>query len=802
MNPLLTLLIIFLCMFDGPIMASELIKITRVDNRDSIQLYFSFDRPPLFNETANEKRINLIFPQSKIAPDLQIFEADDKIVKILSQHKDGVYILSLFFRYKPQNYKFSKSADEKIVLEVLLGNRFSKSYKNLADRLKGLTILDRNSSDYSNPYVLSPYSRDWISFFSKYESPLDLDIPLQFSFPPFPIIQLLPAGKESNLQLLSPEMFKLADKGLWAQLAPLILKKLQTEPDIVQQKLLALIYSEVLVRGNDFEEAFKQLHLLKEKQPEEPIEDLIIYLLALTQAIHADPHLADLEFKELEERISTGNPLAPYLLNSQIETTLATSQYSRMNKLLLRDDIGFPDQVKEIRAIRQGDYWFAIKQPVKAYVAYNLLSESVLLPTRPYSLNRYCTTLYNNKKFEESAACYEQLSSLALSEDSLGLVKYRLNMARLKFQNGTSLVSDFTQIENAFSGSEAGYRAALKKNDLFLLQDNSRYNWALKQYEAISQKSILRTVTEEALFKQALIYTLLGQSDKSIALLQKLLRDFRQGDIKPTAQALLIEVLPGEIKRLVDKKEYLKGLVLAKQNKELFKKRWIDSVYLADIAEAYQKIGIFDEAQQLYLYLIEIVPIDKKEQFYLPMIKASFNHGNYSLVDDYAAQYTYNYPRGSFSDEILLLRLQALVAEGRLAEAHRILPTPLPDHRGIIRLAGSLFYRTDNFKDCTRVYDILADSNYSFSPIDRIMYGESLFRTEHFFQAEDMFLQVTRDNPFFNQSLYRLAELERRKGKEKNGLRFFRKIVETGRDDRWKQYAEKELQFADAASRM
>ena len=756
----------------------------------------------MFYDTANEKRISLIFPQSKNAPDLQIFEADNKIVKILSQHKDGDYVLSLFFRYRPQKYTFSKSTDEKIVLEVLLGNRFSKSYKNLADRLKGLTILDRNSSDYSNPYILSPYSRDWISFFSKYESPVDLDIPLQFSFPPFPIIQLLPPGKKSNLQLLSPEMFKLADQGLWAQLAPLIIKKLQTEQDTVQQNILALIYAEVLSRDNDFEEAFKQLDLLKEKQPEEPIENLARYLLALTSAVHADPHFADIELKELEERISTSNPLAPYLLNSQIETALATSQYSRMNKLLLRDDIGLPDQVKEIQAIRQADYWFAIKQPVKAYVAYNLLSESVLLPAKPYSLNRYCTTLYNNKNYVESAECYEQLSSLTLSEDSLGLVKYRLNMTRLKFQDGTSLVHDFTQIENTFPDSEAGFRAALKKNDLFLLQDNSRYNWALKQYEAISQKSVLRTITEEALFKQALIYTLLGRSDRSIALLQKIIRDFSQGDIKATAQALLIELLPGEIKRLVDKKEYFEGLVLAKQNKELFKKKWIDSVYLVDIAEAYQEIGIFDEAHQLYLYLIEIVPIDKKEQFYLPMIKASFNHGNYSLVEDYAAQYTYNYPRGSFSDEILLLRLQALVAEGRLSEALRVLPIPLPDHRGIIRLAASLFFRTDNFKDCTRVYNILSESNYSFRPIDRIMYGESLFRTEHFFQAEDIFSQVNRDNPFFNQSLYRLAELERRKGKEKNGLRFFRKIVETGRDDRWKQYAEKELRFTDAASRM
>ena len=50
---------------------------------------------------------------------------------------------------------------------------------------------------------------------------------------------------------------------------------------------------------------------------------------------------------------------------------------------------------------------------------------------------------------------------------------------------------------------------------------------------------------------------------------------------------------------------------------------------------------------------------------------------------------------------------------------------------------------------------------------------------------------------FFEAVFKSLIEINR-----KNGLKFFKKIVETGRDDRWKQYAEKELQFADAASRM
>ena len=82
------------------------------------------------------------------------------------------------------------------------------------------------------------------------------------------------------------------------------------------------------------------------------------------------------------------------------------------------------------------------------------------------------------------------------------------------------------------------------------------------------------------------------------------------------------------------------------------------------------------------------------------------------------------------------------------------------------------------------------------------MYGESLMETEKFADAESSFLQITRENPFFDQSLYRLAELERRKGNEKKALKLFEKIVETGTSDRWKLFASKELQFAAAAARM
>jgi len=793
---------VFICIFGSQISASELTKVVRVDNKGTIQLYFSFKDTPAFSTTDNERRINLIFEQTEPVSDLKLFEADSRIVKILSRSTGGGFVLSLFFRYKPQNYKLSKSIDDKIVFEVLLGNQYTKSYTDLTDRLKGLTVLDRNSIDFSNPYVLSPYVKDWMSFFSKYEAPVKIELPVQFSPPPFPLIRLLPPGKDSNMQIFTPEMLALADKGRWIILADQILAALQSETNFELQKMLALTYGEVLARGNDFVGAFKQLYLLNEQFSEEHTGIFARYLLNFLQAVHDNPYIANFEYKSLEESVSASNPLAPYLLLSQIETALAASQYPQMNKLLLRDDVALPAEVSKIREIRQADYWFAIKQPIKAYASYKLLSQSEQLYTQPYSLNGYCATLYIQKKFRKSAGCYDQLSSLPSAADSLGLIQYRANMARLKFQNGTSLASKFSKTGATYHGTEAGYRSTLKKIDLLLLEDKTRLEWALESYKDIAEKSVLRVTTEEALLKQAIIYAQMKQNDKSIALLQKLLREFRYGSIRKSAQALLIGLFPEELKRLVDQGEYLKALVLAKQNRELFQKNWVSSRYIEEIAEAYYKIGIYNEAQRLYLYLIKIVPVDKKEQYFLPMINALFNYGNYTLVDNYSAQYTYNYPQGKFSQDILFLRIQALVADDRLEDALRLLPSPLPDNVEVYRFAASLFYLTNNYERCVSALGKLTESTITLSQQEIVMYGESLIKTGNVDDAEGYLRQVTRENPFFDQSLYRLAEIEKRKGNEKNALRLFTKIVETGTSERWKLFASKELEFADAAASM
>ena len=196
------------------------------------------------------------------------------------------------------------------------------------------------------------------------------------------------------------------------------------------------------------------------------------------------------------------------------------------------------------------------------------------------------------------------------------------------------------------------------------------------------------------------------------------------------------------------------------------------------------------------------MPIDQKEHFFLPMIQAAFDHGNFTLVEDYAAQYTYTYPNGHYASEILFYRLQALVSDERLEDALGLLPDPLPENIAVYELATSLFFRTDNYEKCLKASRKLALLKAPLTEKEQYMYAESLCRTGVFEEAERAFKAFTKESEFYEQSLYRLAEIARQNGNEKKALSLFEKLVEIEKNSLWKQYAERELQFAKAAARM
>lgn len=777
---------------------SVLTRINRINTKDTVELYCSFTSLPSYRSNIREKRVDFILDNTTLEPDFSFFEADDKIVKILSLDKNNKTILSFFFRYPPQRFDITPNQDEnKLTVNILLGNPYSSALPSFSSKLEGITILERTTKDYSNPLIASPYAADWKSFFKLYESKIQLRLPVQFTMLPFPAMAYLLPERDTNRELLSNEILELAEQNLWDDILPLLLEQITTETDPDIKKKLALTYGDVLSRDKNFVDAYKQFYLLADEYAEEEIGIFAKYLLILLRARFEDPYIADFELRNLKQAMTPANPLTPYFLITQIETALATEQYARMGALLARDDIAFPGDTATIKELRQADYWYGTGDSIKAYIGYQLLDKHELLQEKIFSLNGYCDTLYQQKQFPEASHCYSTLSSHIKDKEKLGMINYRKYLAELHFKTDVEMVDYFARIENTYPKTEAGFRGALKKTDLQYLTLKDWSTNAILSYKDVAENAITRGRREEASFKEALVYRLNNENIKSINLIKPFLRNYRKGELYDSGQALLIELFPLVIHEYVENKMYMEALVLAKQHRKLFLNNWVNIGLLGELAASYNSIGIYNEASKLYLYLITLSSEDKKEQYYLPMIKAAYDHGAYNIVEDFSDQYTFHYPNGKYQTEILMLRIKSMLAEERFTDAVAILPEPIPETEQFSLLAATLYFHENKYD---KVIDILDRS----LPIDEkkrarsnFMLAESWYQVGNDDKAEAIFAKILKESTHHDQALYRMGEILNKKGKKSASLKLYKKLVETGNNALWIKMAQKELELND-----
>ncbi|HIQ37124.1 MAG TPA: hypothetical protein EYH36_03890 [Desulfocapsa sulfexigens] len=799
MKKYLIILIVILVSVPPSAMAqSVLTRINKIQSKSSIELYCSFTKLPVYRSNIRGKRVDFILENTTLKPDFIFFDSDDKIVKILSQYKNNTTILSFFFRYPPQRFDIVPNRDDnKLTVTILPGNQYSLALPDFSSKLAGLTILERTTKDFSNPLIASPYSADWKSFFKLYESKVHFSMPVQFTILPFPAMAYLLPEREANRDLLGEEIYTLAEQKLWHTILPILLEQITKEKDPEIKKKLVLTYGDVLLRDNNFVDAFKQFYLLSEEYAEEEIGIFSKYLLSLLRARFEDPFIADYEMRNLNESIAPSNPLTPYFLISQIETALATEQYSRMHDLLARDDIAYPGDTAMIRNLRQADYWYGTNDLIKAYIGYQLLEKHELLLDKTFSLNGYCDTLYQYKQYQDASRCYTMLSEHIKDKEKLGLITYRKYMAELHYKSPTEMVDYFARIENTYPGTEAGFRGALKKTDLQYLTLENWSETAVLYYNAHAEKSVTRSGREEASFKEALVYRLMKKNIQSVKRIMDFLRDFRKGELHQSAQALLIELFPLVIKEYVANEQYMEALILAKKNRKLFLKNWVDIALLTDIANAYNSIGIYQEASKLYLYLITLSSEDKKEKYYLPLISAAYDHGAYNIVEDYADQYSFRYPKGSFKERILILRVKSMLAEERYQDAIAILPDTIPATEEFSLLAATLYFHENNFEKVIEILDRPMEISGKKLARSNFMLAESFYQLNLFNKSESFFSKIPRESNHHDQAQFRLAEALKKDGQNEASLKIYKDLAETGENPLWVKLAKKELELND-----
>ena len=273
------------------------------------------------------------------------------------------------------------------------------------------------------------------------------------------------------------------------------------------------------------------------------------------------------------------------------------------------------------------------------------------------------------------------------------------------------------------------------------------------------------------------------------------LRTYRKGTLITTAQALLIDLLPLSLKDYLDSGRYVETLVLAKQNRELFQNNWIDITLLAQLADAYFKLSIYDESKSLYLYLLEHTDKNGSEPYYLPLISCFFNLEDYLDVENYFSEYFYNYPAGKDRETIFTLMIRSLIASGDVQEAKSYFTHISPDNKNLHIIAASVAFAEMDYLKTEQHLSPFFNQGQLFDLDAQYMLAESYYHTGDYETAKTIFLSLVDISKITDQTKYRLASIARRDGNEKEALKLFQEIVETGVDPLWKKLAAKELEF-------
>ncbi len=777
--------------------SSILRQISKTTETGKMQIFLRLSSLPAYKIESQGKRVDLVLSNTVPAKSFKMLPGDEKMIRMISGKQAGDLLLSMYFRYPPQHVRVKKIEETaSIMLDINLGNPLSARYPDLSAGLHGLTLLNREEIDFTNPIYSSSYGTDWKLFIRTYESQIAIRPHFLYSLPPFPLAAAIkPTTETSNW--LDKKNIALSRHQAWLQIADNLKNQLEKEGNEGYRKRQLLTYAECLVRADKYEEPYKLLQQISLTYPDTTLASYADILFIYVLAWHEDPYLAAIDLNKKQKKLRKNDPLRPYINIFQAELSLETGRPKQAKKMLTRDDIAYPPNADLLRLLRQADIYFITGDTIKALIAYDKLDQKAsIIVTHPRSLAQYGDTLYNHQRYAKAMKSYQSLVKLINGTDLQPQAMFRLAMSRL--HNGvkwSKTIPMFSQIQNAFPGSEGAFRARIKMTDIKFLHGVLSTGRAAEIYGQTGKKANKTKLREEALVKQAMIEALAENHETSITLAMKILRNFQHGGLKTETEALIISQLPAVLKKMTSDKRYIDALVLAKQNRSFFARGWLGIDLLFDLAHAYEQLGSYDRAGRVYQYILDVAAGKNQEKAYVPMIRALYKSGRYDLVEDYGDQYFSRFPDSPAKAEVYLLRIKALRAGGETEAAVRLLERPnRPSSQKIEKTAVHIFFDLGKWQKVIALLTGKKTASWAGGERDYLL-AESLFQSRQYNKAIPVFIRLSEEEPYSDQAMFRLAEIYEKIGKPDKALNQFKQLAEKGKDARWKKLAEEEIKI-------
>jgi TolA-binding protein len=888
--------IIILCLLLIPMpqeaMGAEtvtLMQVTKNDSPTDSRIILHFSGLPVYRLDASGQRLKLIMRNVTFDQAFKILPEDQTVVK-MEQQRDGDETTLSFLLRRPllqvdssfmlpgkDNSKdpAALSTPAQLTLTIHWQDKSARSSITILPKDRPAIMNKPVGELRVNPdratasrVITSQYAGQWNRFLQEFENEITIPVPLRYSLPPFPVYALTrPAGMQVGGTLNYQEIIRQSEAEGWQQVAGKLEESVNQTTTGENREELLILYGEALVRAGFSDKARDILVKLHKGLPGSPVGIIAHYLAIYSIAAAGKPYDAAYELSFMQQEAGD-SPLTPYLDLLQAEIALATGNIDKA-EIILREKGGlYLGQVRRLFDLRRADMLFSAGRTDQAFTLYQALSAADkpysagrtveafafdqalsahddILADHPSSLAMYAAILYRKGDYRSALRQYINLTAGLYDRPEQNLALCAVAMSQYHLGNTKEAGLIFEDVIKKFPASEGSFRARIKINDLFILNelengkllpsgqsapgtgksssapadspakiqqkntatplvptkdipnqdDFPGFDPAL-EYGDIAANAPLRALREEAAFKQALTYYFTAEYEKSAELLREFTRSNKSGQLTKEAEALLVELLPMVVEDKIDNKDYVDALVLAEQNRAILIGGKVKGDFLTELGLAFASLCFWNRAIRVYLYMMDIAK-DKKEEeaVYLPLVQAYFEKNDLAQAEEYCQRYLAEFPDGQDRAAIVHLQISVLCKNNRRDEALRLLKQKnLPESHELHALAGRIFYEAGDYQMAEEhLAKLMTTGLNDVDPEAILMRAEALFRSGRGEAALPLYRHLEKIDVFADQAAYRMAQVHMAADDRSLGLKLLQALVEKTKSPLWRKMATESL---------
>ena len=766
---LLLFLLLFLMSATMTVQGAEpitLLDMQKQENPSYTRMVFNFSSLPEFSSNHSGQRVDLLLNNVQLSPTLKKLPEDEKVVKILLAEKKQELMVSILLRRHPKQVVIESQQNPSRVVMNIYWDSDNATRPAVAFRIEDMP--PRKAGRRAAQFQLeSPWKGRWDEFFRDFRTYWKLELPISFTLPQLPA---LIEDDQSPLWLLQQH----ADNNMFLSL-------IQTATglsglDQQQLYLRDLLLAEAQLRSGAIEAGVARLDSLRRKEGTQQAR--VEYLTTYGQALEGQPLVAQLTLQQLLPQLAENHPLLPPIHLLFAETALASGQDRVALEHLQSGDLNWPDSLLVPLEMRIADAKAGLGELDEALAGYrDLAEEPGLFDYYRFSLNRAAFSAFKNKNYTFSSTLYRKLVEPLKEEPG------DMGWGMIGLQRATLDRPD----------TEGGDRGELRLIDRKVINGGElELVQAVNEYAQLGAKSQFRPVREESRFKSALALYLLGDHRESVDDLMRFRREFGSSELIREVDLLILEQLPTVVRQLLEEKNDLQAVVLAEKNRKLLLRSGFNKDFLHDLATAFDRLGLYERAGRVLLYLFDRTSGHEEQQFiYLPLAQSYLKRKEYQKAGQYASLYLEEFPQGEDGGALFGILLDAFEREGRPDELLAWLNREdRPSSSELEIRAAYIYWKLGKLQAVIKSLEKVYSAGGSLQVKEMALLGEAYYQLEKNSAAEKIYRQLHEDPDFGTQARYRTAQILLRQQQRKAALKLLNQVVETNGDSSWGKLAQ------------